>query len=227
METTDKSTIEAKLSQISSSFRLFAKKQLQEEINKDNPSLNLDPDKIYINITGSSETLTDALLKKALGEDTLLSNNLDGVINEHTVFPSQNAFIHSPLFYRPPIKTQSYPKKTNIKALAGINVQGHIKNYTLTKYQKFGSGKESYLDVVQLVNRSRNTLPIVEEIGLEPIDVLTVRNRIGKLPPNLEDLFKSLQSHGIHYDRITLAFCRSNAILSGFSSVPQYTPPIL
>ncbi|VHO03852.1 DUF6543 domain-containing protein [Candidatus Rhabdochlamydia sp. T3358] len=150
-----------------------------------------------------------------------------GVINEHTAFPSQNAFLHSPLFYHPPTKVQRYPKKANIKALAGTNVQGHIKNYTLTKYQKFGPGKESYLDVVQLVNRSRNTLPIIEEIGLEPIDVLTIRNRIGKIPPNLDDLFKSLQNHGIHYNRITLAFCRSNTILSGLNSAPKYTPPMI
>jgi hypothetical protein len=64
-------------------------------------------------------------------------------------------------------------------------------------------------------------------MGLDPVDVLTIRNRVGMLSPNLEDLFKSLQNHEIHYDRITLLFCRSNALLSGAHLAPRYIPPMI
>ncbi|MGL5262968.1 MAG: putative adhesin [Candidatus Rhabdochlamydia sp.] len=85
--------------------------------------------------------------------------------------------------------------------LAGTNVPGHIRNYTLSKYQKFGIGGESYLDIMQIVNRSRNMLPIVDDIGLKPVDILTIRNRFGRFDPNLEDVFKSLQNHEIQYKK--------------------------
>ncbi len=71
--------IEAKLNQIPLSFREMAKEELQKELRKLN-FLLLDPDKIYIKIirdtTISSETLTEALLKRSINEENLLSNNL-------------------------------------------------------------------------------------------------------------------------------------------------------
>ena len=73
-------TIEAKLEQIPFSFREMAREELKKEISKLNPSLLLDPDKIYVNIardtTISSETLTEALLKRSLNEQSFLSDNL-------------------------------------------------------------------------------------------------------------------------------------------------------
>ncbi|VHO03122.1 DUF6543 domain-containing protein [Candidatus Rhabdochlamydia sp. T3358] len=64
---------ETKLSQIPESLRLLAKETLKAQIN-------LDSDKTYINIahgtTVSSENLTDALLKKSIGEESLLSHPL-------------------------------------------------------------------------------------------------------------------------------------------------------
>lgn len=143
-----------------------------------------------------------------------------GIINENTALPTQVAFNPS-LFSGVP---NTYPQQIDAKILAGTSIPGHIRNYTLSKYQKFGAGEESYLDIMQIVNRSRNTLPIIEEIGLKPVDILTIRNRVGKFYPNLEDVFKSLQNNGVQYKKITLAFCRSKIL--GVSS-PVYVTPIL
>ncbi|MEK7340189.1 MAG: DUF6543 domain-containing protein, partial [Verrucomicrobiota bacterium] len=75
------STTETKLNQ--SPLRLLAKEELKKALNQHNPSLLLDPDKIYINIargaTISSETLLDALLKKSIGESSLLNDPLAGL----------------------------------------------------------------------------------------------------------------------------------------------------
>src|SRR3982751_5218534 len=84
MGTTQESPIaENKLDQIPLGFRLLAKEELQKEITKYNSSLTLDTDITYINIASgtstSSETLTEALLKKSIGKETLLSNNLAGL----------------------------------------------------------------------------------------------------------------------------------------------------
>src|SRR3982751_4776788 len=84
MGTTQESPIaENKLDQIPLGFRLLAKEELQKEITKHNSALTLDPDKTYINIASgtstSSETLTEALLKKSIGEINLLNNNLAGL----------------------------------------------------------------------------------------------------------------------------------------------------
>ncbi len=143
-----------------------------------------------------------------------------GIINENAALPTQIAFNPS-LFSGVP---NTYPKQIDAKILAGTNIPGHIRNYTLAKYQKFGIGEESYLDIIKIVNRSRNTLPIINDIGLKPVDILTVRNRLGRFDPNLEDVFKSLQNNGVQYKKITLAFCRSK-ILGGSSAI--YETPIL
>ncbi|MGB7127821.1 MAG: putative adhesin, partial [Candidatus Rhabdochlamydia sp.] len=148
-----------------------------------------------------------------------------GVINESQAFPTQTAF--HPSLFSLSSNTHIHPQPTNIKILAGTDVPGHIKNYSLSKYQKFGFGEESYLDIVQIVNRSRNTLPLIHEVGLKPVDVLTIRNRGGIFSPNLKDVFTSLQNYGIHYDRITLDFCRSNAFLSMIHLAPSYIPATL
>ncbi|MGB7128060.1 MAG: DUF6543 domain-containing protein, partial [Candidatus Rhabdochlamydia sp.] len=76
-------TEETKLSQIPLSFRLLAKEELQKAITQHNSSLILDPDTTYINIpigtSTSSETLIEALLKKSIGESSLLNDPLAGL----------------------------------------------------------------------------------------------------------------------------------------------------
>ncbi len=131
-----------------------------------------------------------------------------GIINESTAIPTQTALYPSLFSHSPNVHI--HPRQTDVKLLAGTNVPGHIRNYTLHKYQKFGAGQESYLDIVQIVHHSRHPFPSIYKIGFKPVDVLTVRNRGGMLPPTLKDVFESLQSRGIHYDRITLEFCRAN-----------------
>ncbi|MEK7340338.1 MAG: DUF6543 domain-containing protein, partial [Verrucomicrobiota bacterium] len=145
-----------------------------------------------------------------------------GIINESEALPTQTAF-HPALFSRSS-NTHIHPQITNIKILAGTDVPGHIKNYSLTKYQKFGAAQENYLDIVQIINHSRHPFLNIYEMGFKPVDVLTIRNRGGMLPPNLKDVFTSLKNHGIHYDKITLEFCRSNIFLSTIKRAPIYIP---
>ncbi|VHO03123.1 DUF6543 domain-containing protein [Candidatus Rhabdochlamydia sp. T3358] len=146
-----------------------------------------------------------------------------GIINENTALPTQTAFFPS-LFSRSP-NMHFHPKEVNIKMLAGTKAPGHIRNYSLSKYQTFETGGESYLDIAQIINSSRHPFPNIYGIGFNPVDVLTIRNRRGRPHPNLEDVFKSLQSHGIHYDRITLEFCRSKmSLLSKTQPSLNYKP---
>lgn len=146
-----------------------------------------------------------------------------GVINESAAIPSQTAL--NPFLFNDTVDV--YPKAVDAKALSGTAVSGHIRNYTLSKYQNFGYGNESYLDIVGVINRSRNTLPNMHEMGIQPVDVLIVRNRSGKLYPNLEDLFQELQSRSIQYKKISLVFCRSNILQSKMKSLPVYIPPTI
>ncbi|VHO03144.1 hypothetical protein RHT_00759 [Candidatus Rhabdochlamydia sp. T3358] len=147
-----------------------------------------------------------------------------GIINENAALPTQSAFL--PSMFSHSSNVHFHPKEINVKYLAGTDVPGHIRNYSLSKYQTFEVGGESYLDIAQLVGRSRHPFPHIYGIGLDPVDVLTVRNRRGMIPPNLEDVFKSLQNNGIHYERITLEFCRANIFLSmsKTKTPPSYRP---
>lgn len=150
-----------------------------------------------------------------------------GVINQKQAIPAQSAF-NPNLFSNIPPNKHAYPKPSDIKALAGTKTPGHIRNYILTKYQKFEAGGESYLDIVHIVSRSRNAFPRVHDLGIKPVDILTVRNRYsGIIGPTLQDLFPALQNQGIQYKRVTLAFCRSNTLLSTINLAPLYMPPTL
>ncbi|MGL5626518.1 MAG: dermonecrotic toxin domain-containing protein [Candidatus Rhabdochlamydia sp.] len=84
----DLTIMKSKLDEIPLSFKLLAKEGLQKELNQHNPFPVLDPDKIYVNIaretTVSSETLTESLLKKSIGAENLLSNNLAGMYSNAT-----------------------------------------------------------------------------------------------------------------------------------------------
>lgn len=77
MSTTAESTT-SKLRQITFGFRLFAKEELKKKLRQIDHSYVLDPDKTHIkvrrNATIVSESLTDALLKESIGEESLLSN---------------------------------------------------------------------------------------------------------------------------------------------------------
>ncbi|MGL5626521.1 MAG: dermonecrotic toxin domain-containing protein [Candidatus Rhabdochlamydia sp.] len=145
-----------------------------------------------------------------------------GIINETTAFPTQTAFYPS-LFSRS-ANTHVHPRRTSLKLLAGTDKPGYIRNYTLSKYQKFGVGEESYLDIAQTIHHSRHPYPNIYKIGFQPVDILTIRNRRGKILPTLADVFKSLKSNDIHYDRITLEFCRSKMPLSASTPALKYIP---
>ncbi|MGL4539635.1 MAG: dermonecrotic toxin domain-containing protein [Candidatus Rhabdochlamydia sp.] len=144
-----------------------------------------------------------------------------GIITENTAIPTQTALYPS-LFSRS-VNVHMHPRQIDLKLLAGTNVPGHIRNYTLRKFQNFGIGQESYLDIVQIVHHSRHPFPNIYKIGFKPVDVLTIRNRRGMSLPTLRDVFEALQSRGIHYDRITLEFCRSKP-LSTTSPLLWYMP---
>jgi hypothetical protein len=108
------------------------------------------------------------------------------------------------------------------KVLAGTARPGRIKNYTLSKFQN--TRDETYQDIHHVVLNS-NQRPWHANLPTVPMDVLTVRNRFGMLHPNLEDLFKTLSDHGIHYDRILLVHCRCSAISSLMGLSPSYEAP--
>ncbi|MGL4539634.1 MAG: dermonecrotic toxin domain-containing protein [Candidatus Rhabdochlamydia sp.] len=145
-----------------------------------------------------------------------------GIINESAAIPTQTALYPS-LFSRS-ANTHIHPRKTDIKLLAGTSVPGHIRNYTLSKYQRFGVGEESYLDIVRTIHHSRHPFPDIYKMGFQPVDILTIRNRRGKTLPTLADILKSLKSNGIHYDRITLEFCRSKISSSAATPALKYIP---
>jgi hypothetical protein len=105
---------------------------------------------------------------------------------------------------------------------AGTTLQGHIKNYTLAKFQS--ERYESYRDISQIVRNSHQP-PLPGPLAPAPMDVLTVRNRFGVANPTLQDLFGELHRHGIHYDRILLVHCRCPAIGSLLGRSPSFVAP--
>lgn len=108
------------------------------------------------------------------------------------------------------------------KLMAGTVQTGRLKNYTLSKYQ--GQGGESYQEITQVV-RNSNARPFGDQRPPAPMDVLTVRNRFGRLPPTLEDLFDTLAAQGIHYDRILLLHCRCAALAGLLRRAPVWSAP--
>lgn len=105
------------------------------------------------------------------------------------------------------------------KLLAGTSQPGHIKNYTLSKFQS--PDDESYQYISHVV-RDSNQSPLHGQLSRIPMDVLTVRKRFGMPDPTLEQLFKALFDQGIHYDRILLLHCRCPAFKSLMGNAPVY-----
>jgi hypothetical protein len=106
--------------------------------------------------------------------------------------------------------------------IAGTTLQGHIKNYSLAKFQS--ERYESYRDISQIVRNSHQP-PLQSPLAPAPMDVLTVRNRFGVANPTLQDLFGELSRHGIHYDRILLVHCRCPAVGSLLGRSPSFVAP--
>ncbi|GAB7533344.1 hypothetical protein PS3A_57600 [Pseudomonas sp. 3A(2025)] len=109
------------------------------------------------------------------------------------------------------------------KLVAGTDLPGRLKNYTLTKFQT--PGGENYQEIVRVVRNSHHSL-LAGQLPSAPMDVLSVRNRFGSTSPTLADLFGSLASQGIHYDRILLLHCRCSAIGALLRRAPVWTAPI-
>ncbi|EGH13479.1 hypothetical protein Pgy4_14386, partial [Pseudomonas savastanoi pv. glycinea str. race 4] len=108
------------------------------------------------------------------------------------------------------------------KIIAGTSLPGRLKNYSLSKFQT--TSYETYDDIARVVGNS-NASPLKGWLPPTPMDVLTVRNRFGKTPPSLSDLFNSLSTQGIHYDRVLLVHCRCAAISALLRRTPVYHPP--
>ena len=105
------------------------------------------------------------------------------------------------------------------KLLAGTSQSGKIKNYTLSKFQS--PDGESYHYISHVV-RNSNLSPFSGRLLRTPMDVLTVRKRLGMADPTLEELFKSLLDHGIRYDKILLLHCRCSAFKAMNGTAPVY-----
>jgi hypothetical protein len=114
-------------------------------------------------------------------------------------------------------ETLPNPIAIDHKVLAGTHIPGHIRNYNLKKFQF--PGKESYRVIANVVTESRMSTQ-------SPVDILTVRNRYGLLNPDIEDLFQAMRTFKIHYNKITLLFCRSNQLKEKISErlVPTFYP---
>ncbi|WP_297846176.1 DUF6543 domain-containing protein [Pseudomonas sp.] len=110
------------------------------------------------------------------------------------------------------------------KLLAGTSLPGRIKNYSVAKFQ--GASGESYQDICHVVRNSNLSPWRTAQVPAVPMDVLTVRNRFGMASPTLQDVFKTLSEHGIHYDRILLLHCRCSAISAALRRSPVYTAPL-
>lgn len=110
------------------------------------------------------------------------------------------------------------------KLLAGTDLPGRLKNYTLSKFQT--PGGENYQEIARVVRSSHSTL-LAGQMPSAPMDVLSVRNRFGSAPPTLESLFNTLASQGIHYDRILLLHCRCSAIAALLRRAPVWSAPAL
>jgi hypothetical protein len=108
------------------------------------------------------------------------------------------------------------------KLLAGTSQAGKIKNYKLSKFQS--PDDESYQYISHVV-RDSNLSPLSGQLLRTPMDVLTVRKRFGMADPTLEELFKGLFDHGIHYDKILLLHCRCSAFQSTIGTAHVYPAP--
>ena len=106
--------------------------------------------------------------------------------------------------------------------MAGTSLPGRIKNYTLAKFQS--EHYESYRDISQIVRNSHRP-PLPSPLPTTPMDVLTVRNRLGMTSPTLQDLFGELNRQGIHYDNILLVHCRCPAVGSMLGRSPSFVAP--
>lgn len=110
------------------------------------------------------------------------------------------------------------PPLTNTdKIIAGTSLRGRIKNYTLSKYQN--TRGETYEEIGHIVRHSHAS-PYHGQLPATPMDVLTVRNRFGMSAPTLANLFDTLYSLGIHYDKILLVHCRCSAIAALMQRAP-------
>lgn len=111
------------------------------------------------------------------------------------------------------------------KVMAGTSTAGRLKNYTVSKFQNAGDiYQETYDDICDVVSNS-NSSPFRGQLPPTPIDVLTVRNRFGMRPPNLEELFTTLAAQGIHYDKILLVHCRCTTINALLKRAPSFVAP--
>ncbi|WP_295473764.1 DUF6543 domain-containing protein [uncultured Pseudomonas sp.] len=150
-------------------------------------------------------------------QHVLLDPGLHQVVRQRSsAFALSTTAGNTPLATLPPLVMTD-------RLMAGTSKLGRLKNYTLSKYQ--GSGSETYVDVSHSVRNSHaGTFP--GQPAATPMDVLTVRNRFGTRPPNLEELFDTLADQGIHYDRILLVHCRCAAIDALLKRAPVYSVPI-
>ncbi len=108
------------------------------------------------------------------------------------------------------------------RLMAGTPLSGHIKNYTLSKFQS--DTYESYQDISHIVSHAHRPVPPAP-LPAAPVDVLTVRNRFGMTSPTLQDLFAELHLQGIHYDKILLVHCRCSAISAMLGRSPKFDAP--
>ncbi|WP_122419998.1 dermonecrotic toxin domain-containing protein [Pseudomonas viridiflava] len=108
------------------------------------------------------------------------------------------------------------------KLMAGTSLPGRFKNYTLSKFQTLHN--EPYGDIANIV-RNANASPLLGHLPTTPMDVLTVRNRFGMPSPTLSNLFDTLSTQGIHYDKILLVHCRCAAIAAVLQRAPVYKAP--
>lgn len=114
------------------------------------------------------------------------------------------------------------PYTLTAREMAGTTRPGMIRNYSLSKFQ--APDVESYQQISQIV-RNSNRSPQMAGLPPVPMDVLTVRNRIGLPHPTLEKMFDAFSDAGIHYDRIVLLHCRCAALSSLLGKSPVYKAP--
>ncbi|WP_419247812.1 putative adhesin, partial [Pseudomonas syringae] len=148
----------------------------------------------------------------------LVDPKLHRVVNKNArPFARSDTAVHAAMH-----PTPLEPLQITDKLIAGTSLPGRLKNYSLSKFQT--TTDETYNEIARVVSHSRAS-PLRGWLPPTPMDVLTVRNRFGMLPPSLADLFDSLSVQGIHYDRILLVHCRCAAISALLSRAPVYHAP--
>ncbi|WP_024671900.1 dermonecrotic toxin domain-containing protein [Pseudomonas syringae] len=148
----------------------------------------------------------------------LVDPKLHRVVNKNArPFARSDTAVHA-VMHPTPLE----PLQITDKLIAGTSLPGRLKNYSLSKFQT--TTDETYNEIARVVSHSRAS-PLRGWLPPTPMDVLTVRNRFGMLPPSLADLFESLSVQGIHYDRILLVHCRCAAISALLSRAPVYHAP--